>query len=108
MSVATTTTGARKLTYRLSEAAKVTVKLQKAAKGRKANGKCRKQTAANKNRKRCTRWVGVRKFNRNGAKGLNDLKIAGRKLAAGRYRVVLTARTTAGTTTKRIGFRVKK
>ena len=107
-SVVTTATGARKLTYRLSEAAKVTVKLQKAAKGRKANGKCRKQTAANANRKRCVRWVGVRKFNRNGAKGLNDLKIAGRKLATGRYRVVLTARTTAGTTTKRIGVRVKR
>jgi hypothetical protein len=108
VSVATTSTGARKLTYRLSEAAKVTVKLQKAAKGRKANGKCRKQTAANANRKRCVRWVGVRKFNRNGIKGLNDLKIAGRKLSAGRYRVLLTARTTAGTTTKRIGFRVRK
>lgn len=108
MSVATTTTGARKLTYRLSEAAKVTVKLQKAAKGRKANGKCRKQNAANSDRKRCTRWVGVRKFNRNGTKGLNGLKLAGRKLAAGRYRVLLTARTTAGTTTKRIAFRVKK
>jgi hypothetical protein len=108
LSVATTSTGARKLSYRLSEAAKVTVKLQKAAKGRKANGKCSKQTAANANRKRCTRWVGVRKLDRNGAKGLNDLKIAGRKLAAGRYRVLLTARTTAGTTTKRIGFRVRK
>jgi len=108
LSVATTSTGARKLTYRLSEAAKVTIKLQKAAKGRKARGKCRKQNAANANRKRCTRWVGVRKFNRNGTAGLNDLKIAGRKLAAGRYRVLLTARTTAGTTTKRIGFRVKK
>jgi hypothetical protein len=108
MSVATTSTGARRLTYRLSEAAKVTIKLQKAAKGRKVRGKCRKQTAANANRKRCTRWVGVRKVNRDGAKGLNDLKLAGRKLAAGRYRVLLTARTTAGTTTKRIGFRVKK
>ncbi len=108
MSVATTTTGAHKLTYRLSEAAKVTVKLQKAAKGRKANGKCRKQSAANANRKRCTRWVGVRKFNRSGTKGLNDLKLASRKLSAGRYRVLLTARTSAGTTTKRIAFRVKK
>jgi len=108
MSVATTSTGARKLTYRLSEAAKVTVKLQKAAKGRKVRGKCRKQTTANSDRKRCTRWVGVRKFDRNGVKGLNDLKIAGRKLASGRYRVLLTARTTAGTTTKRIAFRVRK
>lgn len=108
LSVATTSTGARKLSYRLSEAAKVTVKLQKAAKGRKANGKCRKQTAANANRKRCTRWVGVRKLDRNGTKGLNELKLAGRKLSAGRYHVLLTARTTAGTTTKRIGFRVTK
>jgi hypothetical protein len=108
LSVVTTSAGARKLSYRLSEAAKVTVKLQKAAKGRKANGKCRKQTAANANGKRCARWVGVRKLDRNGTKGLNDLKIAGRKLGAGRYRVLLTARTTAGTSTKRIGFRVKK
>jgi hypothetical protein len=108
LSVVTTATGARKLTYRLSEAAKVTVKLQKAAKGRKARGKCRKQTAANRDGKRCTRWVGVRTLQRNGVAGLNELKLAGRKLGAGRYRALLTARTTAGTTTKRIGFRVKK
>jgi hypothetical protein len=108
LAVATTATGAKRLAYRLSEAAKVTAKLQKAAKGRKVRGKCRKQTAANGDRKRCTRWVKVRTLKRNGTIGLNEIKLAGRKLAAGRYRVVLTARTTAGVTTKRIGFRVKK
>jgi hypothetical protein len=112
VSVAKTDNGARRVTYRLSEAAKVTAKLQRAAKGRKARGRCRKQTAANRERKRCTRWVGVRTFQRDGVAGLNQLtvpaRIAGRKLAAGRYRLILTARNSAGTTTKRIGFRVKK
>jgi hypothetical protein len=106
LSVSTTATGARRLTYRLSEAAKVTVKLQRAAKGRKVRGKCRKQNAANKSRKRCTRWIGVRTLQRNGVDGLNELTVKPRK--AGRYRLVVTARNSAGTTTKRIGFRVKK
>lgn len=108
LDVVTTATGAKRLTYRLSEAAEVTAKLQKAGKGRKVRGKCRKPNANNNDRKRCTRWVGVRTLKRNGTVGLNELKIAGRKLSAGRYRVVLTAKTSGGVTTKRIGFRVRR
>jgi len=104
-----------KLLYRLSETAAVTVKVEKAKKGRRVRGKCRKQTAANKSRKRCTRYVKLPgTVKTTGGAGLNELtlkaRIGGRKLGAGKYRLTLVARDKAGnvSATKRIGFRVTK
>jgi hypothetical protein len=104
-----------KLLYRLNETAKVTIKVQKAKKGRRVRGKCRKQTAANKQRKRCTRYVKLPgTIETTGGAGLNELtlrnRIGGRKLGAGKYRLTLVARDNAGnvSATKRIGFRIRK
>jgi hypothetical protein len=104
-----------KVLYRLSETATVTFKVEKARKGRKARGKCRKQTAANRLRKRCTRWVKLRgSIKTTGGSGLNEVtlkaRIGGRKLGPGRYRLVATARDKAGnkSAVKRTGFRIKR
>jgi len=75
------------LHYRLSEAARVTVRIQKAHQGhfRPLRG-----TLTDK-----------------GTRGANELRL-GRKLGEGRYRLVLVARDKAGnaSATKRIGFRI--
>jgi hypothetical protein len=101
--------------YRLSETATVTFKVEKAKKGRKVRGKCRKQNAANALRKRCTRWVKLPgSFKATGGAGLNEValkaRIGGRKLGPGRYRLVGVARDKAGnkSAVKRAGFRVKR
>jgi hypothetical protein len=101
------------LTYRLSEAATLTMKVQRVKKGRKVRGKCRKQTAANRARKACKRYVKVGTVRTQGVAGLNQVKapkrVGGRKLAKGRYRLTVTARDSAGnvSATKRIAYRVK-
>ena len=80
------------LHYRLSEPAKVTVRIQK------AHG-------------RHFRWVRG-KLTDAGTAGANELslrgKVAGRRLGEGRYRLVVVARDKAGnvSTAKRIGFRI--
>jgi hypothetical protein len=105
--------GARSLRYSLSEAASVTLKLQKARPGRRVQGKCRRQTKANRNRPRCTRWVSVGKsFSDDGDAGANSKTIPRRlrkaNLAPGLYRVLITARDAAGNETKRSKrFRVR-
>jgi hypothetical protein len=107
--------GSSTLLYRLSETATLTLKVEKASKGRKVGRKCRKQTAKNRLRKRCTRYVKLRgAIKATGGKGLNQLtipsQIGGRKLAPGKYRLVVTARDKAGNVSavKRIGFRIKR
>ena len=81
------------LEYRLTEAAKVTIHLQKRKRGR---------------------WVELRgKLTDRGAVGNNQITIkrrfAGRKLAPGPYRLELIAKDAAGNKSaeKRIGFRIK-
>jgi hypothetical protein len=72
------------LTYRLSERAKVTLRVKKGGRT-------------------------VKKITRRGKAGQNRIKIGVRKLAEGRYKLVLSARDTAGNASavKRIGLRVK-
>jgi hypothetical protein len=104
--------GSGQLTYRLSEAASLTLKVQRVKKGRKVRGKCKPAKPANRGRKACKRYVKVGTVRANGVAGLNQLalpkKIGGRKLAKGRYRLTITARDSAGnvSATKRIGYRI--
>jgi hypothetical protein len=102
-----------KIGYRLSEAATVSVLLEKAASGRRVNGRCVRRTRRNSSRRRCTRFVSLRSgLAGPGKVGANSLalpKIHRRKLAAGLYRVTLTVTDKAGnktTSTKR--FRIKR
>lgn len=107
--------GARKVTYRLSKQAKVTLKVERVAKGRRVAGKCRKQTPRNMKRRACKRTVKVRgRVVRNGKAGFNRAKLparlAGPKLAPGRYRLVAVAVDSTGKRSAAVkrGFRVKK
>jgi hypothetical protein len=103
--------GAR-LRFRVSKAATVTVVVLRANRGRKAGGRCRKQTRANRRGRPCTRWGGVGNLSFNGKKGLNRPRFSGRlnrkRLRVGRYRLVAVASDANGarSRTKRTAFRI--
>ena len=92
--------GRRALSYSLSETANVGVVVQKAAKGRRVRGTCRRLTRRNRTRPRCTRWVRLGDFIGSGNAGANTATIPRRlrraNLAPGLYRVVITATDVAG------------
>jgi hypothetical protein len=95
-----------RLRWRLSEAATVTFRVQRAAKGRRVGGRCVRQSRRNRARRRCTRYVTLRgSFRRTGAAGANRARFSGRlrgrKLKPGRYRLLAEARDRAGNKTRR-------
>jgi DNA-binding beta-propeller fold protein YncE len=99
--------------FTLSEAAKVTFKIEKATGGRKVKGRCVKPSRKNRRAKRCTRYVALKGAATDvGVAGHNRAKFSGRwrgsKLAPGRYRLVATARDAAGNLAKpkRVAFRI--
>jgi hypothetical protein len=68
-----------RISYRLSEAATVSFRVQRAAKGRRVGGRCRRPTRANRNRRRCVRYVLLRgSFSHTGAAGSNRFRFNGR------------------------------
>jgi hypothetical protein len=81
--------------YRLDEAAKVTITIQRALPGRRVGKRCRKPSRANRGRRRCTRYVTRGKFAAPGKLGANakrfNGRLKGRALAAGRYRALIRA-----------------
>ena len=104
-----------RLTYRLSERATLTVRVERRTNGRWIGGKCRKQTAANRSRKACKRFVKLPgRIQKTADAGVDQVKIpariGGRKLQPGRYRLVARARDAAGnqSAVKRIAFRIKR
>ena len=102
---------AGKISYSLSTAATVTMKLAKASKGRKLRGRCVRQTRKNRKRKSCTRFVTILSgLGAPGAAGANQLALPkrnGRRLAKGRYRLTITAVDAGGKrVTATVRFRV--
>ena len=102
-----------RVTWMLSEPARVTFRVQRALAGRLVRGRCVRATRANRRRKPCTRYVAVRgTFTRAGVRGANAMRfmgrIGGRRLAPGRYRLVASARDAAGNRSllRRTGFRI--
>jgi hypothetical protein len=95
---------ARAIQYSLSENANVAFRVQKAAKGRRVRGKCRRPTRRNRNRPRCTRWISLGSFTDSGETGANARTIPRSlrraNLAPGLYRVVLTATDQVGNVTQ--------
>ena len=101
--------GGTTVRYALTAAANVAFTVERALKGRRVGGKCRKQTEANSRRKRCTRFRAVRGgFSHQGAAGENRLGFSGRvgarALAPGKYRLVAVA----GASAKRAPFKVTR
>jgi hypothetical protein len=99
-----------KASYTLSEAATVSLLLEKKLPGRKVGKKCAPQTAKNKTRKKCSRFKAVgAAFAGPGAAGANQVALPVKKLAPGSYRLTITARDAAGNqTVKSVSFKVAK
>jgi hypothetical protein len=101
--------------YKLDRSATVRFTVERPSKGRAGKkGKCDKPTSKNKKKKACTRWTAVKgSFTRTGVVGVNRFKftgrMAGKKLAPGRYRLAATP-TAAGRkgTTATVAFTIIK
>jgi hypothetical protein len=97
------------LTYRLSEDATVTFKVQRRNAGRRVAGKCRKRTRANNRRRKCHLQLRGG-FKHAGKQGGNSLRFSGRlrgrKLRPGQYFLVATARDAAGNVSVRKRARI--
>jgi len=79
--------------YALTGAAMVAFTVERAARGRIVGGKCRKQTSANRGKRKCTRFEKLKGgFFHQGAAGANGFRFSGRlrglPLKPGRYRLV--------------------
>jgi Tol biopolymer transport system component len=90
------------ISFRLSEAASTTLSFQRATPGRRSGKSCVKQTAQNRSKKACTRYVNAGSLKPLGAKaGQNKVRFQGRlnksrSLKPGGYRLVVGAADAAG------------
>ena len=96
------------ISFKLSEAARATLSFERALPGRKAGKKCVKQTAANAERKPCTRYVAAGSLGFQARAAANKVKFQGRvsrtkTLVPGSYRVVVSARDAAGNLASKVG-----
>jgi hypothetical protein len=89
-----------KVSYSLSEAATVSLLLEKKFPGRRVGLKCVRQTPKNKTRKRCPRFKVISSFTGTGNVGANTVTLPTGKPKPGFYRLTLTARDAAGNETK--------
>ncbi|HEX6229006.1 MAG TPA: choice-of-anchor Q domain-containing protein [Solirubrobacterales bacterium] len=95
--------------YSLTAATTVSFTVQRALKGRRVGGKCRKQRPGNRKKRRCTRFRALKRgFAHQGAAGRNSFRFSGRvrgkALRPGRYRLV----GRAGDSVRRAAFRIVK
>jgi hypothetical protein len=100
------------VSYTLSTEATISFKAQRARKGRRRGGKCRKPGKRARG-KRCTRYVTLSGgFNVGGVAGENKFRftgrLAGRRLRRGKYRLVATPSTAGNVgTAVRAKFRIR-
>lgn len=101
------------VTTKLSAAAALTFRVERAAAGRKVGGRCVAPTRRNRSAKACTRWVTMSsRFTADGEAGTNRLRFTGRlgglRLGPGRYRLVVTATDARGRVSdpRRAAFRI--
>jgi hypothetical protein len=100
--------------YSLSEPAIATFRVRRRTIGRRVGTSCRKLNRRNRRRPRCVRYVRAGSpFIHQGAEGSNSFRFTGRpgrKLARGRYRLVLVATDVAGNRSapKRRSFKIVK
>lgn len=103
------------ITYRLSEAARVTFTVERETSGRKSGKRCGAKTKKNAKKRKCTRWVKVRgSFTHSGKPGKNTFtfrgRVGGKTLKPGSYRLTSQASDTARNKSplKRKQFRIVK
>ena len=100
------------LVYTISESARVRFTIARRTGGRRVSTACRKQTKANRSRRSCVRYVTVATLTQSANAGANTQRLpsrpAGRRLAAGRYRITILATDAAGNRSapKRLTFTV--
>jgi hypothetical protein len=98
--------------YRLSEAAAVTIRLERRIGGRRKGGRCVRPTRKLARAKRCNRYVAAGKLTRAGAPGRVSVPFSGRigrrALPLGSYRATLRAADIAGNRSapSRVTFRI--
>ena len=95
--LASARTRGTRVTYRISEAATVTVRVQHVLPGHRVRGRCVARTPANRTKPRCKRYRTLAgSFRHAGKAGLNTFRftgrLAGRTLAPRSYRLVAVAR----------------
>jgi hypothetical protein len=88
--------GGTTVRYQLTAAAAVEFVVERRLKGRRAGGRCVKQTAANRGKKRCPRYRALKgEFTDQGVGGPNSFRFSGRirgkALKPGKYRLVGSA-----------------
>jgi Divergent InlB B-repeat domain len=89
------------VSLRLSEAARVTFRVSRVARGRRVGGRCVRPTARNRGAPRCTRSIRLRgRIVRQLPAGSSRLhyrgRLAGRRLRLGRYLLLVQARDAVG------------
>jgi sugar lactone lactonase YvrE len=86
--------------FRLSEAARVRIAIERGRPGRRKGRRCVAPDKARKGAKRCTRWRELVALRKRGNPGPNSVlfscRIRGRALQVGRYRALATATDTVG------------
>jgi hypothetical protein len=92
---------ARTVSYTLSQPAQVAFRIDRALAGRRSRGKCRKPARRNRRGRRCTRYRRLSGgFEQAGVTGGNSVAFSGRlngkRVPAGRYRLVAVASGFAG------------
>jgi hypothetical protein len=104
-----------RVSYTISERAKVRFTIERALEGRKVDGKCQKLMAANGRARPCRRYTALSGgFTHDGKQGVNHFAFTGRrrgkKLPPGRYKLVATATDAAGNMAKslRAKFRIAR
>jgi hypothetical protein len=90
-----------RVSYRLSEAAMASFRVQRALAGRRVRGRCVRPTRANRGKRHCTRYRALRGgFTHKGTAGPDRFRFSGRlrgrRLRPGRYRLVARATDAAG------------
>lgn len=102
-----------KIRFTLSEAATVTLKIERASAGRRSAGKCVRPRKSLRRKRKCTRYTTAGTLTRTGPAGANSVSFSGRigrkALKPGAYRVVVTAVDAAGNTGTPVSrsFRIK-
>jgi hypothetical protein len=93
------------ISYRLSEDARATLTFARKTRGRKVGRSCRRATRKNRTRRRCSRYVNAGRLQLDSKAGVNRVRFQGRlsrgkRLALGRYRLIVGAKDSAGNVSK--------
>lgn len=94
-----------RISFRLSDPARVTLTFSKLKSGRKVGGRCRAPSRSNRKRKRCKRYVKAGTLRMSGKQGLNRIAFQGRltrrkRLSLGSYKLTIVATDPAGNRSK--------